>query len=305
MLVASKPGALRRTRRSGNRPPCARAASVYSNEDVVSQFNRNGFAYFRQISLVLSTLTMVFAFLLVATLLTVSINQRLGEIAALRALGIGRTRIASMLLWESALLVGAGRPARAAARRRAGPRARSHPPPDARHPRADALFRLRAARDRRTSRSGRHRVVPPRHLSCTAGCHAAHRSDAEARGARLMALVEARDVSRIFPMPAGPVGRCGTCRWRSRPASTSRSQGRPAAASRRCCIFSAASTRRRAESCVSTDATSRIVGSRAHAHAADAHRLRVPAVLPAADADRVGKHRAAAGRGPEPGPGAH
>ena len=81
---------------------------AYSNEDVVSQFNRNGFAYFRQISLVLSSLTMVFAFLLVATLLTVSINQRLGEIAALRALGIRRTRIASMLLWESALLVGAG-----------------------------------------------------------------------------------------------------------------------------------------------------------------------------------------------------
>jgi len=81
---------------------------VLSNEDVVSQFNRNGFAYFRQISLVLSSLTMVFAFLLVATLLTVSINQRLGEIAALRALGIGRTRIASMLLWESAMLVGAG-----------------------------------------------------------------------------------------------------------------------------------------------------------------------------------------------------
>ena len=81
---------------------------VYSNEDVVEQFNRNGFAYFRQISFVLSSLTMSFAFLLVATLLTVSINQRLGEIAALRALGLGRRRIAAMLLWESALLVGAG-----------------------------------------------------------------------------------------------------------------------------------------------------------------------------------------------------
>jgi putative ABC transport system permease protein len=81
---------------------------VYSNDQVVEQFNRNGFAYFRQISLVLSSLTMVFAFLLVATLLTVSVNQRLGEIAALRAIGIGRARIASMLLWESALMVGAG-----------------------------------------------------------------------------------------------------------------------------------------------------------------------------------------------------
>jgi len=81
---------------------------AYSNEQVVEQFNRNGFAYFRQISFVLSSLTMAFAFLLVATLLTVSVNQRLGEIAALRAIGIARARIASMLLWESALLVGAG-----------------------------------------------------------------------------------------------------------------------------------------------------------------------------------------------------
>jgi putative ABC transport system permease protein len=81
---------------------------VYSNDDVVAQFNQNGFAYFRQISIVLSSVTMVFAFLLVATLLTVSINQRLGEIAALRALGIRRRRIASMLMWESTLLVGTG-----------------------------------------------------------------------------------------------------------------------------------------------------------------------------------------------------
>ncbi|HKB13161.1 MAG TPA: FtsX-like permease family protein [Vicinamibacterales bacterium] len=81
---------------------------VYSNDDVVEQFNRNGFAYFRQISIVLSSLTMVFVFLLVATLLTVSVNQRLGEIAALRAIGIARRRIAAMLLWESALLVGVG-----------------------------------------------------------------------------------------------------------------------------------------------------------------------------------------------------
>jgi putative ABC transport system permease protein len=81
---------------------------VYSNAEAVEQFNRNGFAYFRQISIVLSTLTTIFAFLLVATLLTVSINQRLGEIAALRALGLARRRIAAMLFWESALLVGTG-----------------------------------------------------------------------------------------------------------------------------------------------------------------------------------------------------
>jgi putative ABC transport system permease protein len=81
---------------------------AYSNEEVVAQFNRNGFAYFRQVSIVLSSVTLAFAFLLVGTLLTVSTNQRLGEIAALRALGIRRSRIAAMLLWESGVLVGAG-----------------------------------------------------------------------------------------------------------------------------------------------------------------------------------------------------
>jgi putative ABC transport system permease protein len=81
---------------------------VFSNDQVISSFNRNGFTYFRQISIVLSSTTAAFTFLLVATLLTVSVNQRLGEVAALRALGIARQKIAATLLWEAALLVGVG-----------------------------------------------------------------------------------------------------------------------------------------------------------------------------------------------------
>jgi putative ABC transport system permease protein len=82
--------------------------TVFSNEQVITTFNRNGFSYFRQISIVLSTTTAAFTFLLVATLLTVSVNQRLGEVAALRALGIARRTVAATLLWEAVLLVGAG-----------------------------------------------------------------------------------------------------------------------------------------------------------------------------------------------------
>jgi ABC-type lipoprotein release transport system permease subunit len=81
---------------------------AYSNEQIVAQINENGFAYFRQISFVLSSITLGFAFLLIATLLTVSVNQQLGQIAALRALGFPRSRIAATLLWESAVLVGVG-----------------------------------------------------------------------------------------------------------------------------------------------------------------------------------------------------
>ena len=106
VLVSSRPGA----------GPSAAAAiarlrpdlRVLSNDQVLEQFNQNAFSYFRQISTVLSSMTLAFAFLLIATLLTMSVNQRLGEVAALRALGFPRRRIAANLLWESALLVGVG-----------------------------------------------------------------------------------------------------------------------------------------------------------------------------------------------------
>ena len=81
---------------------------AYSNEELVANFAKNAFTYFRQISVVLSTTTAAFSFLLVTTLLTVSVNQRLGEVAALRALGIRRRHIAATLLWEAVLLVGIG-----------------------------------------------------------------------------------------------------------------------------------------------------------------------------------------------------
>ena len=105
LLVRSRGDAAAAVSAIARRRPDVRA---FSNEQLVAQLNENGFAYFRQISFVLSSITLGFAFLLVATLLTVSVNQRLGQVAALRALGFPRRRIAATLLWESALLVGVG-----------------------------------------------------------------------------------------------------------------------------------------------------------------------------------------------------
>jgi putative ABC transport system permease protein len=79
-----------------------------TNDEIVARMQQQGFSYFRQISTVLSTITLVFGFLLIAVLLTVSVNQRLAEIAALRALGFSQTRIAADILCQSALLVGTG-----------------------------------------------------------------------------------------------------------------------------------------------------------------------------------------------------
>jgi putative ABC transport system permease protein len=79
-----------------------------TNAELLGRLQQNGFSYFRQISTVLTTVTVAFALLLITVLLTVSVNQRLGEIAALRALGFSRRRVVADVLWESALIVGIG-----------------------------------------------------------------------------------------------------------------------------------------------------------------------------------------------------
>ena len=82
--------------------------TAMTNEELVARFQQVEFSYFRQISVVLATITLFFGLLLITVLLSVSTNQRLGEIAALRALGFSRKRMVSDVLWRSALLVGAG-----------------------------------------------------------------------------------------------------------------------------------------------------------------------------------------------------
>jgi putative ABC transport system permease protein len=79
-----------------------------TNAQVLGRIEQGGFTYFRQISTVLTTVTVAFALLLICVLLTVSVNQRLGEIAALRALGFSRRRVIADVLSESVLIVGIG-----------------------------------------------------------------------------------------------------------------------------------------------------------------------------------------------------
>jgi putative ABC transport system permease protein len=80
----------------------------FTSEQAIGQMERGGFTYFRQISTVLTTVTLSFALLLITVLLTVSVNQRLGEVAALRALGFSRRRVVLDVLSESVLIVGIG-----------------------------------------------------------------------------------------------------------------------------------------------------------------------------------------------------
>jgi putative ABC transport system permease protein len=79
-----------------------------TNDELVGRLEESGFTYFRQISSVLTAVTVTFALLLIAVLLTVSVNQRLAEIAALRALGFSQRRVAADVFCESVLIVGIG-----------------------------------------------------------------------------------------------------------------------------------------------------------------------------------------------------
>jgi putative ABC transport system permease protein len=102
--------------RSGGDPAAAAGAihalrsdlRALTNDEVIGRLQQTGFTYFRQISTVLATVTLAFALLLISVLLTVSVNQRLGELAALRALGFSRLRGVQAVFAESALIVGTG-----------------------------------------------------------------------------------------------------------------------------------------------------------------------------------------------------
>ena len=80
---------------------------VNSAAELVVAF-RQRMVYFRQLSLILGTMSLIVAVLLIATLLTITVNERLGEIATLRAIGVSRWHVVRQVLAEGAVLTLAG-----------------------------------------------------------------------------------------------------------------------------------------------------------------------------------------------------
>ena len=62
-------------------------------------------SYFRQLAVILGAVSLVVGFLLVTTLVTVSVNERIGEIAVMRAIGVHRWRVVAQIVLESAALM--------------------------------------------------------------------------------------------------------------------------------------------------------------------------------------------------------
>ena len=65
-------------------------------------------AYFRQVAVILGTVSLFVAALLIGTITAVSVSERLGVIAAVRAIGVARRRVVGDLVAESVVLAVVG-----------------------------------------------------------------------------------------------------------------------------------------------------------------------------------------------------
>jgi ABC-type antimicrobial peptide transport system permease subunit len=78
--------------------------TVISTDVALKQVDER-LSYFRQLAVILGAVSLVVGFLLVTTLVTVSVNERIGEIAVMRAIGVRRWRIVAQIVLESAALM--------------------------------------------------------------------------------------------------------------------------------------------------------------------------------------------------------
>ena len=100
------PAPRRRRRRARARRARGAAAhvTVISTSEALQQVDER-LSYFRQLAVILGAVSLVVGFLLVTTLVTVSVNERIGEISVMRAIGVRRWRVVAQILLESSVLM--------------------------------------------------------------------------------------------------------------------------------------------------------------------------------------------------------
>ncbi len=81
--------------------------TVVSTSSAMAQVEQR-LSYFRQLAFILGAISLAIGFLLVATLVTVSVNERVGEIAVLRAIGVSRGHVVQQIVLEGLALSVAG-----------------------------------------------------------------------------------------------------------------------------------------------------------------------------------------------------
>ena len=86
-----------------------RRVTVISTADAIRQVDER-LSYFRQLAVILGAVSLIVGFLLVTTLMTVSVNERIGEIVVMRALGVRRERIVAQIVLEAGAIMFAAAP---------------------------------------------------------------------------------------------------------------------------------------------------------------------------------------------------
>lgn len=81
----------------------APAVTAISTREAIASVDQR-LSYFRQIALILGAVSLVVGFLLVTTLVTVSVNERAGDIAVLRAIGVSRWHVVQQILIEGVVI---------------------------------------------------------------------------------------------------------------------------------------------------------------------------------------------------------
>ncbi|NUS97512.1 MAG: ABC transporter permease, partial [Gemmatimonadaceae bacterium] len=103
MMIRARPGADVETVRAWIARRLPRVTAI-STETALAQVEER-LSYFRQLAFILGSVSLVVGVLLVGTLVTVSVNERIGEFAVLRAIGVAKRTITAQIMIEGATLM--------------------------------------------------------------------------------------------------------------------------------------------------------------------------------------------------------
>ncbi len=79
------------------------SATAISTATAIAQVDER-LSYFRQLSFILGAVSLAVGFLLVTTLVTVSVTERIGEIAVMRAIGVSKLHIVQQIIVEGIVI---------------------------------------------------------------------------------------------------------------------------------------------------------------------------------------------------------
>jgi putative ABC transport system permease protein len=85
----------------------APSVNAISTATAIAQVDER-LSYFRQLAYILGSVSLLVSFLLVTTLVTVSVSERVGEIAVMRAIGVSRLHVVQQIVIEALVISATG-----------------------------------------------------------------------------------------------------------------------------------------------------------------------------------------------------